>query len=340
MSQRRASVRPQLPLRNPLAIACAGLMLLAAARVQAQPPEPEAAARKAYAAGVAAFQSGDNAAAYDHLAIADRTFSSPNIKLMLGRTLARLGKRSEAYHVFNDALTAAGDAPRYETTARALRDELRELEKQLAIVRILVDDPGKTAQLRIDDHTIERELWAEPLALEPGSVHVELTDATGRRDAHQLELSAGSSLALAMRIPERVPSAEAAPLPAPQAATTAETAVPADAPSSHQLRPVSYVVAGFGIAGLAAFGVLGAMSQDQFSKLESACPNPKQCDARYRDNATRGQTYQTAANISLGVGAAALATGIVLWLVSFPKEMPVQSSLAITPHSVQWTGSF
>lgn len=340
IGQRRPNIAAQRadPTRGSLACACVLLVLLTtSARVEAS--EQEASARKAYTAGVAAFQNGDNAAAYDHFALANQTFPSPNIKLMLGRTLARLGRRGEAYRVLNEALAVAGDAARYETTARAARDELRELEKQLAIVRIRVDDPDATASLRIDDQVIERALWSEPLALEPGTVHVELADPNGRRDGHQLELSAGSSVTLAMRIPDHVPAR--APAPTPVRTIAAASEEPAST-GSHQLRPVSYAVAGLGLAGLAAFAILGSLSESEFSKLEDACPNAMRCDARHRETATRGQTYQTVANVSLGVGSAALATGLVLWLVSAPRERePEQTSrLDITPHSLQWSGSF
>jgi hypothetical protein len=335
---------------------CALLAALMPSAASAQTPEPELAARKAYGAGVIAFQSGDNSKAYEQFVLADQTVASPNIKLMLGRTLIRLSRRPEAYRVLTQAVKSAGDVPKYESAVRAAREELRDLEQQLALVRVRIADPSSTTALKVDDQWIDRALWGEALAFEPGSVRIELSEPDGRHDLQQLSLSPGSSLTLDMRVPPPatapiVAATNAVP-PAAESQPSSELPASSDidrpaaqrtpASSSHQLRPVSYIVAGVGVAGLAAFGILGTLSDKEFSRLESACPNAKSCDPGYRDNATRGQTYQTIANVSLGVGGAALVSGIVLWLVSGHDERapePAQA-LLVSPRGATWKGSF
>jgi hypothetical protein len=112
-----------------------------------------------------------------------------------------------------------------------------------------------------------------------------------------------------------------------------------DAPHGRgqQLRGFSYALAGVGVVGLGAFAVFGTMSHGQFAKLEAGCPETDRCDPRLRDNATRGQTFQTLANVALVAGAAALTTAVTLWLVSLPEE---RAEVAITASSVQLRGSF
>ena len=357
MGQRRSVVRVVAERLRAWSRLCALIAALAPCAVAAQSPEQQAAARKAYAAGVTAFESGDNGRAYEQFLVADQTVASPNIKLMLGRTLIRLSRRTEAYRVLTQAVKSAGDVPKYESAARAAREELHELEHQLALVRVRIADPTSNTALKVDDHWIDRALWSEALAFEPGSVRIELSEPDGRHDLQQLSLSPGSSLTLDMRVPPAAVAVAAAPLAAPPPVAAEPPQPVSELPSTpepveppqraansggHSLRPVSYIVAGVGVGGLAAFGILGALSDKEFSRLESACPTAKSCDAKYRDNATRGQTYQTIANVSLGVGAAALVAGVVLWLVSGHDDSAgePQHALLVSPQGATWKGSF
>ena len=107
--------------------------------------------------------------------------------------------------------------------------------------------------------------------------------------------------------------------------------------SRSDLRGFGYALVGVGAVGLAAFGVLGAMSQAQFSTLEDVCPDANMCDAKYRVHADHGQTYQTLANIALVAGAATLTTGVTLWIVSLPDE---RATVAGSPSSVELRGRF
>lgn len=356
MGQRRSVVRVAAERLRAWSRLCALIAALAPCAVVAQSPEQQAAARKAYGTGVAAFESGDNGRAYEQFLVADQTVASPNIKLMLGRTLIRLSRRTEAYRVLTQAVKTAGDVPKYESAARAAREELHELEQQLALVRVRIADPTSNTTLKVDDQWIDRALWGDALPLEPGSVRIELSEPDGRHDLQQLSLSPGSSLTLDMKVPPPAlavaPAPVATPAPAeppqpvnelpPAPEPSAQPQRAANGGSSHSLRPVSYIVAGVGVAGLAAFGILGTLSDKEFSRLESACPSGKGCDTKYRDNATRGQTYQTIANVSLGVGAAALVTGVVLWLVSGHDDSAgePQHALLVSPQGATWKGRF
>jgi hypothetical protein len=121
-----------------------GLVLIGSA-ASAQTPEAQTVAREAYAAGVAAFQHGDHAQALVNFAAADEAFPSPNVKLMLGRTLAQLQRRIEAYATLAAAVRDAHEGgPRYDQTASAASEELRAIEQNLAII---FRSPG--ARLRV-----------------------------------------------------------------------------------------------------------------------------------------------------------------------------------------------
>jgi hypothetical protein len=73
--------------------------------------------------------------------------------------------------------------------------------------------------------------------------------------------------------------------------------------------PVSWVLGGIGVAGLASFAVFGLRARSGFDDLDGTCAPgcaPNEVDAVRRD--------ALVANISLGIGIAAFVAGGVLWL--------------------------
>jgi hypothetical protein len=319
-----------------LALICALGRNVAAAEADAQ-----SQARAAYSAGVDAFQHGDLAGARQHFIAAEAAFPSPNIKLMLGRTLVRLGRLPEAHAMLNQVLDTGRGAARYDATVRAATEELRQLDRNLTVIHLRIDDPTGRAVLRVGDREIARDDWEEPIVSEPGAIRIALIGPDGQSDVKQLELSAGGAASLAMVLPAEAPTPLTPPLrpvsPTPSAADASQPTAADAAGHDQPLRPFSYAAAGVGTAGLVAFGVLGTISNHEFDKLEHACPSGKACGASYQDTATRGRTYQTLANVSLAVGVASIAAGLVLWLVSLPGE---HADVAATGDGVQLRGSF
>jgi hypothetical protein len=316
------------------------LCIVTQSSASAQPaaPDGQTLAREAYAAGVAAFQQGDHVQALVHFAAADEAFPSPNVKLMLGRTLLQLDRKLEAYASLAAAVRDARSTgtTRYEQAANAASEELQRLAPSLATISLRVEDPTGRATLRVGDQEIPREAWADPIAAEPGEIDIVLTGPDGQRDAKQVEMPGGGGATLSMVVPTRA-APVLAEAPAPSRAAQLTQAATADSDRSQQLRLLSYVAAGVGTGGIVAFGVLGAMSNSQFSDLETSCPDRGACNAGLREHATRGQTYQTLANVSLGIGLSALAAGVVLWVVGLPGE---RSQLALSARGIQLTGAF
>ena len=91
--------------------------------------------------------------------------------------------------------------------------------------------------------------------------------------------------------------------------TTAESAEPGP------LRPYAFIAGGVGAAGLISFAVFGALGQSQKSDLEEEC-SPNCTD----DELAPVKTKFLIADISLGVGIAGVATGVVLFFLSMPSS--------------------
>ena len=353
--------RFHLPIRRtalPALLCVLAALSCAPAALQAQDAGAQAEARAAYAAGVEAFGGGDYERAHSQFSLAESKFPSPNIELMLARSLIKLDKLVEAHRMLSVARDNAGQTPKYANAATAARDELTELQKRLAVLHVRVAAARGDERVSINGEQLAPLVWASPIMVAPGKLRVELKRPGAPPELQQLSLAAGASATVELKIrptasaltPMTAPAPTALvqqtrrrEAPAPPTAAAPAAAPAAKAPAAvgggrgQQLRGFSYALAGVGVLGISTFAVFGTMSHSQFAKLEAGCPEATRCDPMLRDSATRGQTYQTLANVALVAGAAALTTAVTLWLVSLPEE---RAEVAVTPGSVQLRGSF
>jgi hypothetical protein len=194
--------------------------------------------------------------------------------------------------------------------------------------------------LLINGATIEAAAWAEPIALDPGSVRIELSRPGLAPTVKQLDLAPGSKEHLALQVlapkPAPVASAPSEATPATRLALGPQPSK-APGPRSPWLRGLGYALAGVGVAGFVGFAAFGAYSHGHYTKLEELCPPDRECHSSYRWLATKGQTYQTLANVSLVAGGVALAAGVTLWIVTLS---PGRAEVEVTASSVRIRGSF
>lgn len=129
---------------------------------------------------------------------------------------------------------------------------------------------------------------------------------------------------------EPVPSA---PVLAPVAKESAPRPAPAPAPLPVATRPlpkepshtsaassIGYVLIGTGVVSLIGAGVAGGLVLDAKSTVNAHCSNAMTCDGKGLEAARRGDTASTAASVAFGVGAAALAGGVLLVVLDKPGE--------------------
>jgi hypothetical protein len=100
-----------------------------------------------------------------------------------------------------------------------------------------------------------------------------------------------------------------------------------------------YVIGGIGIASLGASGIFFGLRAGKISDLDKACPN-RTCPSNQQSDIDAGKLYTTIANVTLAVGVAAVAGGIVLVLSSGPSEEQPAVALAPAPGGAQVFGHF
>jgi hypothetical protein len=187
---------------------------------------------------------------------------------------------------------------------------LAELGERIPSVVVRIHDAGQhdvtDARVTLDGKPIA--LDGRPVALDPGT-HALSVNAQGFLPVARTLLLAEREQGrlLVVELPARtVPPARSAALESKRAPATPKRREPAP-PASFHVPVAGWVLGGLGVVGVATFVALRSKAQSDLHELERDCS--PYCSDRQRD---AGKRKTLAADISLGVGIAALA-GACAW---------------------------
>jgi hypothetical protein len=334
------------------ALALSTVSLSHDARAQGAPPEAATAEQKATAQK--AFQKGmKSAKAKKHdeaLAAFKESYgavASPNSHLMVARELVELGRLEDAWVEYEktvaEAEAAAQKDPKYADTASSAKTEQGDLKTKLAFVKLTVTGAGPGSRVTVHSREIPEADWGKPVAVTPGKIRVELVGSDGKETVKEVDAAAGSEVAVELSPPAAAPAAGAG---SGTATAKVEASTSGGGPS---MRTWAYIAGGVGVAGLATFGIFGAMNNAKHSKLEDECKDGV-CPSNLEEERDAGKKYQTIANVGLVVGVVGLGTGTVLYLMSGKKTEktatvvkprgPRVNAVSVGYQSVMVTGSF
>ena len=82
-------------------------------------------------------------------------------------------------------------------------------------------------------------------------------------------------------------------------------------------------------------------ARSTYNKLQTECPSGCS-DAAHRSDASKGSTYQTVANVGLGLGIAGTVTGAALVYLGVMRGQAAAPSVEVSPELVKisYMGSF
>ncbi len=279
------------------------------------------------------------------------------------------GKVATAWTEYKQAFEAATKSGDQKRVAIA-RTHLADTYKKLSYVKI---DPGQSnaTEVLIDGKLVDKSAWASPQPLDPGPHEVTFAAAGTKSQTLSITLQPGPAtqpLALPTLLPiDEAPAAPVAaatetkdPAPAkPAPATPSDEAallregpsgtdpLPPPKKSGNTGRTVGFVLGGVGLVGLGLGSYFGVVALGNKKTVD------KHCDAAASDALTStaipcdpqgfkaqkdAHTNGTISTIGIGVGAAALVTGVVLIFVSKGPEKTDKTALRITP-TIPLTGS-
>jgi hypothetical protein len=335
-----------------------GLLVAPCASAAAVPPteatvEQKQAAIDHFRAGKEAIESKDWARAVSEFRASLALVESPNARLELARALRDSDDLPDAWDEYGRAIDSAtkllAKEVRYTRTAEAATEEQRELQARLAFFVVSVVGAPEGSTLKVGGRVVPSEQWTKPVAAPAGPVDVLLADSKGVELVHKtVDVSVGQTSQVALEVPAigGPPGRQGASLAAgddEKPEGTDQTLPRSDlaVASPSNLRPFSYLAAGIGVAGLAAFGVFGLMSNSTYSDLKSACPaSTGGCPPGKQSEISAGRTEQTVANVGLVLGLLGATVGVTLFIFSIPAKSTVTSAtLLVGPEYVGLRGT-
>jgi hypothetical protein len=243
-------------------------------------------------------------------------------RLMIARTLAARDRPVAAYR---EAVEAAAEAsPPIDTQAEQLLEALRQ---KVALVTVQVRGPLEGTAVVVNGKPLDRLAWGQAFPVLPGTVEVVATNTAGEV-SESATLAVGQDQTVTITAPSKAPEEIAPPAPppppvAPEPVVTRDEGGAVPWLRSHRFT-LGIASASAGAVFLINFGIFGVLSNGMADRLETACPDPNDCDPRFEQDADKGKRFQTVANAMAGLGAITLVAGagLITWHFVDPDEGP------------------
>jgi hypothetical protein len=307
-------------------------------------PEQKKEAMDHFLVGKQAFESRNWEKSIAELRASLGIVDSPNARLELARALRDSGALGEAWteygQVIDDATKLAATEERYSKTADAATSERTDVEAKLSFLIVTVVNAPPDAVLKVGGRVVPHDQWRTPVIAMPGAVDVVLADATGKELARKTVAAVGGqqgSVTLDAQPPPPPMPVKPAADDRPDFSATVESPPPLPSSSRANLRPYVYVAGGVGVVGFGLFAAFGVMSNSDYNDLQSTCVKGH-CPPGKAGEINDGKTYQTLADVGLGVGIAGIAAGATLFVLSVTGK-PDTTGLVVGPGYVGLRGS-
>ena len=292
-------------------------------------PSFAADAAQTFSDGVELFNKGDYYNALPKFREALDMSGSPNARLYMGRCLGALGRITESYDEMTSAMREASEKAsfdqKYVTTRDAAAAQLAIMEPKIGKLMISVIG-ADTYKVKIDGKDVPKDKIGTVIALLPKSIAL-----TGEADERlpfekQVEIRAGQTTAVTVELKK---TEEAGGKVEPKAGDgdkgktgpTPAPLPPVEPESEFGGMRIGGVIAGvIGIGGIVVMGVTGSMANSRKDTLETECGGTNCTQAKYQTTIDEGKTYQTVANIGLGVGIGGIALGALLIILGGPSN--------------------
>lgn len=260
--------------------------------------------------------AGDYTTALDKLQKAATYKRTPNIRYNIALCYEKLGRLVQALGEYRIALADAEADAAGSNVAKEIRRAIAALEPRIPTISIDGGESSVGATVTVDGKSVTAAEMAEGVVVDPGKRVVEAQMAGFKPFRQELDVAEGAREKVTIQL-EKAEKPAVAPPAQPQQpenpAPTSETPVPTEPSGASTTATVGWVVTGLGVVSLGASGYFYARRSKAISDLEAVCGADKQsCPASSRTTYDGGKTDTLIGNTTLGVGAAALITGIIL----------------------------
>jgi hypothetical protein len=294
---------------------------------EATSPEALKRAREQFSQALALQTAGDWAGALALLKEVAAVKTTPQVRFNKALCEEKLGKLVQA---LGDYELAAADAraEKAEQVAEEAEARLESVRQRIPRITVRRGAGADAAIVSLDGVSLGDQVIGTPMPTDPGPHTIEAKAPGFKPFRQSIRLAEQQSEALEITL-------EAEPPPPPVTSATGS-----GRPVGAGRSPLyGYVIGGIGVASLAASGVFFGLRAGKISDLDKACPK-RQCPSQaQQSDIDAGKMYTTVANVTLAVGVAAVAGGLVLVLTSGPSNEP-SVALAPAPGGAQVFGRF
>lgn len=248
---------------------------------------------------------------------------SPGTLLNLAACHAKQGKAASAWAEYLAAKRAAQTANRTDMAEEAQR-QADQVAPQRSFLTLVIERPAPGLKLTRNGEPLDAGSFGSKLPTDPGRYTI-VASAPGRLDWKGEVSVEGGGDDKQLQVPELK---EAPPEPSGGAtAGTGAVAAPPGKPSK-----VPYIVGGIGLGVTAVGLVFGGLAQGKYTSATDACPTRKGCSQSALDDRDTAQLFANVSNVTVGVGLATVATGVVLLLTrGSASERPQTASFTVAP---------
>lgn len=282
-------------------------------------------AREQFGQALALQTAGDWAGALALLKDVAAIKSTPQVRFNMALCEEKLGRLVAA---LGDYELAAADAraEKADQVAEEVEGRLESLRQRIPKITIKRGSGAEAATVAVDGTSIGDQAIGTPMPTDPGPHTVEAKAPGFKPFRKALRLAEQQSETVEIVL-------EPEPVPPPGVAGGGAGQAPGRSPV------FGYVIGGIGIASLGASGIFFGLRAGKISDLDKACPN-RTCPSDQQSDIDAGKLYTTIANVTLAVGVAAVAGGVVLILSSGPSKQEPAVALAPAPGGAQLFGHF
>lgn len=257
--------------------------------------------------------------------------STSQVRFHIAVCLEQLHRLVEAHKEYAGAKEDADikEGAAGSVMSKKAAERLADLDARIPKVELTVPEEVINAKATIDNGAPIPLLVKNTILLDPGE-HKLVVYATSRKTfTRVLKVKERDPIVkLAVELPLEDDVAAPPPVVTPAPAPVAPP--PRRDEPMNKWDAYPWVFGGIGLVALATGGAMYAFRAGTIHDMDQACgPDRDRCPRNVEDIEARGKTYTTIGNVLLGVGAAAITTGVVLYIV---KPHPKRDSAFTTVH--------
>lgn len=310
-------------------------LLLSGHLAHADSAEDKAAADALFRAGRTLVKQGKFSEACPKLEASQKLDPATGTLLALGDCYESNGQTASAWTTFKDARAMArkaNDAKRAEEAER--RAGLLEPNLARILIEVPQDTRGSGVEVRRNGKLVEPAMFGLEVAIDPGKQVIDAT-APGQQVWTTEVLVESKAAVTTIRIPSLVDMKPAVTeyVPPKQKLPARVDPSEPDKPEASGFgtqKTVGLVVGGVGLAGIVAGSIAGVKALESGAEVEARCvmidaTNWGCPTVQDLSNVDSARTSAAIANLGIGVGAAAVVTGVIVFALA-PKSASGKTS--------------